>query len=140
MKKLQRKQQVKQLLLSGNSYEQIADSIGASIETVKVYVDEITVEWVSSYRDSPLLASQLSAILYSLREAQSEWESSKGRKKTKVKRTPTGTRKAVDSGGEMTEEIVYREEVEVTTLLPESKYLDTVLKASESLRKFLGVC
>lgn len=128
-----RQNQVAQMLREGKVYREMAAKIDCALGTIKNDVDAIVQEWretVSSTYNEHVIA-ELTRLLDIDVEATEQWEASKGRKRTKVKRVPL----KLDVNGKM----IFEETVEVITLLPESKYLDIRTNISNQIRKLLGI-
>ena len=103
--------------------------------TISTDVKAIFEEWrqlrVSNVDDVRM--TELARLLFVIEEAEAEWEKSKNRKRTKVKYSAD----KIDKTGKPREGIL-PDEIEVVTFYPERQYLETIVKASESLRKLMG--
>ncbi len=127
-----RQDKVSQMLRDGKVYREMAAELKCAIGTIKNDVDVIIQEWretvAATYNEHVI--AELIRLLEIDNQAAEQWELSKGRKQTKVKRTPSGA----DKDGK----VVFTETVEVKTLLPEAKYLDVRTNISNQIRKLLG--
>lgn len=127
-----RQDKVSQMLRDGKVYREMAAELKCAIGTIKNDVDVIIQEWretvAATYNEHVI--AELIRLLEIDNQAAEQWELSKGRQQTKVKRTPSGA----DKDGK----VVFTETVEVKTLLPEAKYLDVRTNISNQIRKLLG--
>jgi len=124
----ERRQKIAKLLLQNKNYVDIAKEVECSTGTVYNDVKQITAEWRKEYAatNEQRIAAEHQRLLEIDEEARIEWEKSKDRKRTKVKRIPM-------SGGK------FKEEVEVISLLPDRNFLETRRSISQDIRKLFGL-